>query len=354
MLQGPTTTDSRLGWLFAVLLLLLPATATAQVLSTEDYQVNLQEAIAGLEVVRDLDEADSPYYYHSQLDRATATVREVLPQKQSIQSSDEVCNVDNSWVHAALDDLKASSAEHRPAKLALLVDQLKAIEERVVYERRVATPADSKAHTKEKLEGILARPEYETEAKGPNALARLIQDFFRWLQRFLPGPIRVAPGGRASWASVVAQVLVVIVALLVLFYVLKILLRRLQGTRQRRTSKKSKARIVLGERLEPEDTAVDLLAEAEALARRGDLRAAIRKAYIALLVELGDRKLITLAQHKTNRDYLNAVKNIPVLHSTMRGLTDSFERHWYGFAEATENDWSNFRSRYYAALQTQN
>jgi hypothetical protein len=69
---------------------------------------------------------------------------------------------------------------------------------------------------------------------------------------------------------------------------------------------------------------------------------------------LGDRKVITLEQHKTNRDYLNAVRSSPVLHSNMRGLTDSFERHWYGFAEATENDWNNFRSRYQQAVQTQN
>lgn len=353
MLQGRSTTKSRLGWLFAALLMFLPATAKADTLSAEQYQNNLQRAITVLKVLQLTDESESPYYYQNQLDSAVVTIREALPEKQLVQSSDEVCEVDNSWVHASLEDLKASSVGHRPAKLTLLLERLRAIEERVAYERRLATPADSKAHTKEKLESILARPEYATEARGRNALSRLLEDAFRWLQQFLPAPVRVAPG-RASWMSVVAQVLVVVVAALVLFYVFRILLTRLRGTRRRRASRKSKARIVLGERLEPEDTAVDLLAEAEALARRGDLRAAIRKAYIALLVELGDRKVITLAQHKTNRDYLNAVRNIPVLHSTMRGLTDTFERHWYGFAEATENDWRNFRSRYQAAVQTQN
>jgi len=110
-------------------------------------------------------------------------------------------------------------------------------------------------------------------------------------------------------------------------------------------------RIVLGERLDPDATATDLLAEAEALARQGDLRAAIRKAYIALLVELGDRKLISLAHHKTNRDYLTAVKKVPPLHSIMTGLTLSFERHWYGFAQATQTDWLEFRNGYKSALQ---
>jgi hypothetical protein len=70
-------------------------------------------------------------------------------------------------------------------------------------------------------------------------------------------------------------------------------------------------------------------------------------------VELGDRKTISLAQHKTNRDYLNSVKSIPPLHATMRGLTDSFERHWYGFEQATPDDWQNFRAGYLAALRAE-
>jgi hypothetical protein len=108
---------------------------------------------------------------------------------------------------------------------------------------------------------------------------------------------------------------------------------------------------VLGERLEPEESAGDLLSEAETLARRGELRAAIRKAYIALLVELGDRKIISLAQHKTNRDYLRAVSGVPALYANMSGLTDSFERHWYGIAQATQQDWQTFQAAYKATLQ---
>ena len=123
---------------------------------------------------------------------------------------------------------------------------------------------------------------------------------------------------------------------------------------KKKLCKKREPRIVLGERLQPEQTSTDLLAEAEALARSGDLRAAIRKGYIALLVELGDRNVISLAQYKTNRDYLRAVSNVPQLHSPLKRLTESFERHWYGFAEATQNDWQDFRARYREALETGN
>ena len=109
---------------------------------------------------------------------------------------------------------------------------------------------------------------------------------------------------------------------------------------------------MLGERLEPDQSAGDLLAQAEALARAGDLRAAIRKAYIALLCELGDRKIIRLAQHKTNRDYLRALRGITPLHDEVRKLTHSFEYHWYGFVPATESEWSAFRNGYQRAVSS--
>jgi hypothetical protein len=76
----------------------------------------------------------------------------------------------------------------------------------------------------------------------------------------------------------------------------------------------------------------------------GDLRGAIRKAYIAVLCELGDRKVIRLAQHKTNRDYLAGVRDRAELYGALRPLTHSFERHWYGFAPATPSDWDEYRA----------
>lgn len=353
MLPGRTKINSRFRWLLTALLLIVPATASAGTLRSEDYQKELQRAISSLKSLQQTDETKYPGYYEEQFNQTTTTVRETLPEKQLVQASDEVCEVDNSWLHAALEESKALTPEKRSTRIEQLIDRLEALEQRVAYQRRPPTENDSKVYTKGKLESILARPEYATLERGPNALTRLLQDFIRWISQFLPGPIKMSPG-RSNWITVVAQVVVLIVALLVVLYVTRILFRRFSGKRRKRAPKKRKARIVLGEQLKPEDTSSDLLSEAEALARQGELRAAIRKAYIALLVELGDRKVITLAQHKTNRDYLNSVRNNSMLHSNMRGLTDSFERHWYGFDEATENDWLNFRSRYQTALHTQN
>jgi ElaB/YqjD/DUF883 family membrane-anchored ribosome-binding protein len=332
------------------LLVLFPINASA--LPVAEYHNNLQRAITALDTLSQYDEEESFTDYESRFSRTINLVRTAIPEHQSVELGNEVCNVDNALLHKALEELRQSSAEERSERLQRLIQSLKAIEERVAEQQRTAA-MDSKEESKKKLESILARAEYVTGARGPNALTRLIQDFLRWLERFLPKRRSVDPG-RASTFTFVAQILVLAIALLALLYVVKILLTRFKGTRRQKAAKKREPRIVLGERLEPESSANDLLSEAEALARRGDLRAAIRKAYIALLVELGDRKLISLAQHKTNRDYLRSVSNLPQLHTSMKRLTDSFERHWYGFAQASENDWSDFRARYQEALQTGN
>jgi hypothetical protein len=230
---------------------------------------------------------------------------------------------------------------------------LKAIEERVAeFERARTVKGLSKDEASQKLAHILARSEYASKAQEGSALLRLLNRFIRWLVELFPKPTPLT-ASQGSPFTKIAQIVVLALAGAVLLYVLIKISRHLAGrSRKTRVKKRKEPRIVLGERLEPEASATDLLAEAEALARKGEIRAAIRKTYIALLVELGDRKVISLAQHKTNRDYLRAVSGSPALYANMVGLTNSFERHWYGFAQTSATDWQNFRASYVAALRT--
>ena len=196
----------------------------------------------------------------------------------------------------------------------------------------------------------MQRAEYAQKAKDQNFLARLIDRLVQWLQQFFPKPKPLSPGS-AGIFSQIAQILVIAARIggdRVCFETLPAAVAKDRSVRKKK--EKKDARIVLGETLTPDQSANDLLAEAEGLARRGDLRAAIRKAYIALLVELGDRKIISLAQHKTNHDYLRSVRDTQPLYGNVKQLTDSFERHWYGFASATESDWELFRSGYRRTL----
>lgn len=331
----------------AVLFVFLLFPTTLWAIPISQYHQNLNNAIATLERLN-----ESGHDFESRLEYSTEVIRRTLPKQQTVEYEGEVYNADNSWLYKDLDELKQNSDS--PEKLAQILSRLRAVEVRVAERQNPPSgTAENKELAKTRLESILARPEYATGPQGPNALARLLQDFARWLAKFLPKRRAVNPG-RINLINLIAQIVVIAVAALVIGYAIKTLFVWFSGrSRKPRTRKKREARIVLGERLEPEATATDLLAEAESLARQGDLRAAIRKAYIALLVELGDRKLISLAHHKTNRDYLNSLRGAPQLHSRMRGLTNSFERHWYGFADVTPNDWQNFRSGYLAALQTE-
>lgn len=317
-----------------------------------EYHQNLKHAIAEfeklIEVDKDWDETD----FQKRLLETIENVRATLPVNQTIELDGEVCSVDNSSLHKNLEDLEKLPATEQFDKVEHIAELLKAIEARITEREAAVERAQNKEQAKSKLESILSRPEYATEQRGPNALSRLIRDFFRWLQDLFPKRRPVEPG-HVDWFTLVAQILVIGLALAVLLYVVKILLTRFGRTRRTKKPKKKEARIVLGERLDPEATSTDLLSQAELLARNGDLRAAIRKGYIALLVELGDRKMISLAQHKTNRDYLNSVKSVAPLHATMRGLTDSFERHWYGFEQTTPDDWQDFRAGYLAALRAE-
>jgi Domain of unknown function (DUF4129) len=336
--------------MMTVLLFVCPLKSAA--IPVSEYQQQLNDAIASLETLLKHQEEHQSEFSPGFIE-TVETIRKTLPEQQTIELGADVYQVDNSSLHKLLDELKQAASDEQPEKARSLLAMLQALEQRVAERQQPGPTMESREQAKAKLESILARPDYATETKGPNALTRLLQDFLRWFAKLFPKPQSRQAGG-ATWLTQIAQILVLIIALFVIGYVVKVLLKRFKHSGKVKTRKKREPRIVLGERLEPEETATDLLSEAEALARRGELRAAIRKAYIALLVELGERKLISLAQHKTNRDYLNSLRNVPPLHSSMRGLTESFERHWYGFAETTQNDWQDFRAGYRATLQTKN
>lgn len=330
------------------LLVLLVTCAHVVAVPLSDYHQNLKRAIESLEPLTKVEDDESVDDVEYKIEESSKIIRSILPEHQTVEYDGDSYNVDNTWLHKSLDELNETA--NRSTKLNQILERLRALESRVADRQAPGRLVDSKEQAKSRLENILNRPEYATGERGSNALARLLQDIAKWLESWFLKR-RINPG-RVDLLSTIVQFVVLALAALVIAYVLKILLSWFFGRSEKRKSAKDKeARIVLGERLEPDATATDLLSEAETLARQGDLRAAIRKAYIALLVELGDRKVISLSHYKTNRDYLNSLRNLPQLHSRMRGLTNSFERHWYGFVDATPNDWQDFRSGYYAALE---
>jgi len=330
--------------LLTVLMLCFPLVTSA--VSLAEYQLRLKASISALEKLGDV-------YDQPQLDQASATVKSNLPKDLTVETEGVAYKVDNSWLYNDLHALETANGPPRDEVRNHLVARLRAVDERVAeLDQAKASNKDSKAEADRKLQEILQRSEYAKKNKQSQTIFKYIERFLNWIWQFLPQ--RSIKQGRTSSVTLIAEIVVVALALGVLIYG-GVKLGGVFSKRNRARKvdkKKSEPKIVLGERLEPDASATDLLAEAEALARKGEVRAAIRKAYIALLVELGERKVISLAQHKTNRDYLRSVKTHPSLYRNMSGLTDSFEKHWYGVAQSSDIDWHDFRAGYLAALRT--
>jgi hypothetical protein len=339
----------------ATVFVVLSCVAGAQAVTLDDYRHQVSRARASIQELHAAYAADDPSQREQFITATIALVRAELPAQETVLLGRQTVAVDNTWLHKALDELEKPRADNarRAALLAHIEERLRALGERL-DEMQEGKPAASKDDNKTRLAEILRRSEYSKQAEEGGALTRLINRFLRWLSRSISLPqTKPLQPGNAMALSRVAQVVVGGVSLAAIgFLVWKFAPRYLRNRRKKKT--KREARIVLGERLEPDQTSADLLAQAESLARSGDLRAAIRKAYIALLCELGDRKVISLAQHKTNRDYLGAVRDRPSLFHSMRGLTNSFEIHWYGFVPPGEDDWKEFRNGYQQALKTPN
>ena len=335
--------------LFGILLLCFSSSALA--VSLSEYQRSLRGAITALDSLAEAESETSTSSEH-RIIQTTDLVRRTLPETLTVAIDGSSYKVDNSWFYDGLREFEAASGAQQEALRTQLISRLRSIDERVTeLNDAKSNNADSKSEANKRLAEILAREEYAKKNKKSLAIFKYIERFFNWLWQFLPQ--RSLRPGKVSRITVVAEVVVIALAVAVLIFVadrlIRVLSKRNRGVKVKK--KTGEAKIVLGERLEPEASASDLLSDAETLARQGEIRAAIRKAYIALLVELGDRKIISLAQHKTNRDYLRSVRAHPSIYRNMSGLTDSFERHWYGFAQTSPNDWQEFRAGYLAALR---
>lgn len=275
-------------------------------------------------------------------------IREKVPPAEKIEWPDGSLETSNQSLIAKLDDFeKESDTTKRAVILTEIDERLAAIVEKIA-ELETAIAADrSKDEDKQKLAEILRREEFQKpeEAK-QSALQKWISDLINWLLSLFPKSEPSAPNlsGMPSLANALLVLLGIFALGLVGFAVYKF--APFFASRSRSKSKKQKKdRVILGEKIGAEESAEDLFGEAERLAREGNLRGAIRKGYIAVLCDLSDRKLIGLANHKTNRDYLRDVRSRRELFENMHGLTNTFERHWYGFQAAEMADWEEFRER---------
>jgi hypothetical protein len=356
--------------IYALLLILMACVGTKAAadttISLAEYRERVGQATIALDTLASFDEGVSEREMSARTASTLRDVRRAIPPKLAVEWNGAPMQVNNAWLDDALKEYEksptstgeraaaeAAARAGRAERLARITERLHALGERLdEVLKSGAGAAQSKDEEKARLASILRRAEYNKAAQ-ESALARLWARIKRWLRSLFPKrePVKVEPGRPVPALTNAAQIIVIALALAAIAYAVWKFMPRFLRHRGSKRREKREARVVLGERLAPDETAFDILAEAERLARSGDIRGAIRKGYIALLCELGDRKILRLAQHKTNRDYLRAVADRSPLYGEMQMLTNSFENHWYGYAHGTENDWAAFRLHYEQALR---
>ena len=111
----------------------------AQNLAATEYQKNLHRAITALDTLSQMDENETPEDYRHRLTETVAAVRNVIPEKQSIEQDGSVCSVDNAWLHKRLRDLETASQAERETIRLQLIESLRAIEQAEEFDKARST-----------------------------------------------------------------------------------------------------------------------------------------------------------------------------------------------------------------------
>lgn len=326
------------------------AAAPAFAAGLSEYRTKIEDVTGELGFLLSHDESETEAHIRAEERDTLKSVRATLPPTETVEMRNARFEVDHGWIFARL---KAFEEEPVLAKrqqiLTELVEQLEAVQYKLEELEKQEAATRTKDEDKQKLREILNRPEYQKpEEKKKTWVEQALDDFFKWLSNLFPAPSPVKET-ETSAVQPLSLILQFVLYLLVIGIIGFLLYRFAPLVRQKflnRRKTEKKERVILGEKLAADETAHNLFSEAERLAREGNLRAAIRKGYIALLCELSDRKIIGLANHKTNRDYLRDVRKRPELYRNMNALTNNFETVWYGFGKAETEDWEKFREKY--------
>jgi hypothetical protein len=332
----------------AIFLLCFAATAAASTLA--DYKQRLGRASD--EVVKIRNAEDHPGGPSAAL--TIASIIQFVPVTERVEWPGGSVETDNAWLTAALDNYKAEPTRQKRAEILAAIRERLEGESKAIAELQYNIAGEStKDSDKQKLAEILSRPEYQPPAESDESLfQKWWREFWEWIDGLFPRP-KIEPSNAGDMGSlrIALQLLIFAAVAALLVFILWRFLPYFRSRFQGRKERDRPDRVILGEIVSSDESASDIFAEAERLAREGDIRGAIRKGYIAVLCELGDRHLLRLARHKTNLDYLRDVRRTPVVFDELRALTDTFERNWYGARTASLEDWRVFREGYNRTLK---
>lgn len=282
---------------------------------------------------------------------AMNSVKQLVPAQEDIQLDEQIIRTNNVWLHDAVGlVIKNANGDEEQLRSMLIeiADRLFILQESVNTSLNSANSAAQ--DQRELLAKILTRHEYLPEDQKETFLKKWGKRVWKQIEDLL---LKLLSGRSAKVGSTGTGTanFVRIAVILVLLAAASIGLVKLMRRLQRRQKKDREAREVLGEELPDDATAADLLNNANQLARAGDFRSAIRRAYIALLCELEQRGNVRLHRSKTNRDYLEELRPQQMLYPTFSVMTSAFEHVWYGQEPASETEFNDFLTLYHETVK---
>lgn len=186
-----------------------------------------------------------------------------------------------------------------------------------------------------RLQEVLARREYTNASQAQDFMDRLKQ----WLERTLESVLGL-PAEGASWVADALLWLLLTLAVLALAAVVFVVIRGVRMPRRptHAPAEEAPAHVSL------ERPSRGWLEVAEEEAARGDYRAALRYAYLALLRTLEERGVLRLDRDRTNWDLVRQVPEGPA-RDDLAQATRLFEEHWYALRPADAEEYRELRRR---------
>ncbi|MEK6324615.1 MAG: DUF4129 domain-containing protein [Acidobacteriota bacterium] len=330
--MSKVTLTSLLTLLFAA-----EATAAASLLNYEHRVVRAAEQIERIKADKDYGE------------EGITDIKRLLPRSEQIEVDGREVSIDNAWLHAVLDSYAAEKdPQQSVARLNEASGRLRALDDHL--RRAEAAQTSDAGSAREKIREILSRPAYQPEQETVvgafvKKVLRKVRGFFGEIYSALTRLLERLFGASAQggWISNLLLIAVLAAALVALAR----MARRMRVPR----AKRKKTRLVLGEEIASDGTSRELAEAGLAAARAGDFRTAVRKLYVSLLYEMGERNLIELDDSATNREYLSRVSRFTALAGPMRYLTDRFDHVWYGMFPSSEEDFAAYLARYEEAME---
>jgi hypothetical protein len=284
-----------------------------------------------------------------------SAVKRLLPASEEVDFYGAITRVDNAWLHQAADDAVKNAEGDDTQRHSMLIEISARLARLRQSVKAAQTPEDRKLQDQDaRLDEILARHEYQPEEKRESLISRWISRIKEFIVRLLIKLFggfseRQPQGGGAVLAAILRALLFLIVVAALIYGAVK--LARRFHSRKKPAAEEAEPREALGEEIAEDATAADLFSLASDLARQGEYRKAIRRAYIALLCDLDQRGKLRLGRSKTNRDYLDAIRPEQRIYPTFSVMTYAFERAWYGQERATEEEFQNFVILYQEAIK---